>query len=607
MKRQFMHLCLTALLALMGGSAVMADNQITYSQGEAALNYGTGGKNAETYDVAMLIQNPALVGARILGVRIAFPFANDLSNASAWLTKQLPAIVSSKAGAPDITSKAFDIKEGTTEILFEQPYTLTAEGVYVGYSFDVAKVTTALRPVVTTAYTTPGGFYIHTTKVYRTAWRSLYTYAGDLAMEVLLEGDVIKTNAANVGQLPELNGQTGEPTTLTFEVVNYGAAGTSAIDYTINVNGQTLSATATPKLGATFGARAQVTTTLPSMSQKGNYPYTITIDKVNGMPNETTDARATGTLKDYNTLPKHRAVLEEYTGLWCGYCPRGFVGLEEMNRLFPDDFIGISYHNGDDMQITTNYPSNVAGFPDAWIDRVMQTDAYCGNEDYGTFGIDKAWKERCQVFAPAAVGVSSEWTDDNTLRATAHVTFPLAADECPYKVGFALVADGLTNESWAQSNYYAGQAGWPSNMNPFTSGSSNVYGLTFNDVIIDSSADRGIEGSLTAPIEEDVEQTFSYDFDISKISQKIVPADRTKLRVVAMLIDSQTGQIVNAHKAQAGQTSTGIQSAASAGKVVRSVRYFDIQGRPVSLPARGLFIKAETLNDGSLRTTKVRR
>ena len=199
MKRQFMHLCLTALLALMGGSAVMADNQITYSQGEAALNYGTGGKNAETYDVAMLIQNPALVGARILGVRIAFPFANDLSNASAWLTKQLPAIVSSKAGAPDITSKAFDIKEGTTEILFEQPYTLTAEGVYVGYSFDVAKVTTALRPVVTTAYTTPGGFYIHTTKVYRTAWRSLYTYAGDLAMEVLLEGDVIKTNAANVG------------------------------------------------------------------------------------------------------------------------------------------------------------------------------------------------------------------------------------------------------------------------------------------------------------------------------------------------------------------------------------------------------------------------
>lgn len=607
MRRTISQFCLAVALAFLGVGPALADNQITYALGDGTHVYGTGGKNVETYDVAIRILDSSLVGAQIQAVRIAFPFTEGLSNAKAWLTRELPAIKSSKAGDPDITSKAFDIAKGYTEVVFDQPYTLTSDGVYVGYSFDVPKSEEVLRPVLTSGFTSPDGFYIHTTKVFRTAWRSLYGIAGDLAIQVVLAGDILKDNAASVANLPEVNVAVGEPSTISFSIVNHGCAGVSSVAYSIEVAGQTINENADLTLKPIYGAAATVQATLPAMEQKGNYPCNVTITKVNGMPNEDVAPTATGSLKAYNILPRHRPVLEEYTGLWCGWCPRGFVGLEEMNRLYPDDFIGISYHNGDEMAITNNYPSDVAGFPDAWIDRTYQTDAFTGDNPGYAFEVDKAWEKRRQVFSPAQVEVGSQWIDDNTLRASASVVFPIGSDECPYKVGFSLVADGLTDPGWGQSNYYAGSSEWPSLLDEFVQGSGTVYGLVFNDVIIDNSADRGIVGSLSAPIVDDVAQTVDYDFDISQIPLKLVPADRTKLRVVAMLIDSRTGEIVNANKAQAGSNSaTSIRLAHDEGELVKHVRYYDLQGRPVSLPRRGIYLRSETLQNGQVLTRKVR-
>ena len=617
--RQFLLSSLTAAALTLGVQSAAAGD-IVYSLGDSTLNYGTGGKNAETYDVALRISDPALVGVSIKGVRIAFPSVENLSGAKAWLTRELPAIKSSKAGDPDIASQDFTIAEGYNEVLFAEPYTITEEGVYVGYSFDAAKVDAALRPVVTTGYTSPDGFYIHTTKVYRTAWRSLYQTAGDLAIQVLLSGDAIKSNAAAVGSIPEVNTKTGEPTAVTFEVVNHGSQGIQSVDYTFEVAGQTASGHADlpTAISGIYSAAAEVSIQLPAIDSKGSYPLHVQIDKVNGVANEDAHPSETGLVNVYNTLPKHRAVVEEYTGTWCGYCPRGFVGLEEMQRLYPDDFIGISYHNGDPMEVvsSTDYPWNekvlgdFPGFPSAAIDRVFQTDAFCGDSEYGTFGIDKTWLRRNEVFAPASVDVEAQWTDasQGTLEATAHVTFPLDRSDQPYEVGFVLVSDGLTGtgSSWSQSNYYSGAQGWPASMDEFTQGDSYVSGLTYNFVLVARSGIAGIEGSLSSPIVSDVAQSYSYQFDVAALGTTLVQ-DKSKLRVVALLINKETGEIVNANKVQAGGTTTAIgQIAHTGGEVVETVTYHDLQGRRVSQPRHGLYIKSETLRNGTVRSQKVR-
>ena len=55
----------------------------------------------------------------------------------------------------------------------------------------------------------------------------------------------------------------------------------------------------------------------------------VNVLKVNGVDNEEEAvAEATTPVFVLNTLPRHRSLLEEYTGLWCGWCPRGFVALE---------------------------------------------------------------------------------------------------------------------------------------------------------------------------------------------------------------------------------------------------------------------------------------
>ena len=60
------------------------------------------------------------------------------------------------------------------------------------------------------------------------------------------------------------------------------------------------------------------------------------------------------------------------------------------------------------------------------------------------------------------------------------------------------------------------------------------------------------------------------------------------LKVVALLIDATTGKVVNANKAKPGNSS-GI-SIIEAGNRSNSATYFDLQGRRVVKPAKGLYI-----------------
>ena len=612
---------MTIALAFMATGFVFADKEMVYSLGDSTQTFGTGYKKAETYNVALRISDASLVGAKVKAVRIAFPFTENLSEARAWLSKELPVVKSMKAGDPDITSKSFDIAQGYTEVVFDEPYTITAEGVYVGYAFKTEKVDgDALQPVVTTDNTSPDGFYIHSTGTYRTAWRSLYSEAGQLAIQVVLESDSFKDDAVSVTAIKELNVQTGNVAEGVFEIANHGANGVRSIGYTVSVAGQEYAAEADVALTNVYGTFAEVSFRVPAIAEKGSYPLTVAVTKVNGVANEDAQPSLQSVVNAYSTLPIHRAVLEEYTGTWCQYCPRGFVGLEEMNRLFPNDFIGISYHNGDPMEIvgTSGFPWNTKvlgsfpGYPSAAIDRVHQTDAFCGDGAYGTFGIDKVWSERCSVFAPAAVDIDTRWTDDNMLEATAYITFPVSAADCPYEVGFVLVEDGMTGDTkaWAQMNNYSGATGWPSSMDMFTSAPSTVVGLAYNDVIVARSGIAGIEGSLSAPIVEDVAQSYSYSFKIDEIvntSSAALVQDKSKLRVVVLLLSTETGEIVNANKVQAGESTTTAvnRPAVTPSEVVSRVTWYDMQGRRVQMPQHGLYVKVETLANGSQRVQKM--
>ncbi|MGX8695163.1 MAG: hypothetical protein ACSW8D_02155 [Prevotella sp.] len=594
-----------------------AANEIVYSRGDSAFVIGTGSAKAETYDVAMHLTDRALVGLKVKALRIVFPSSNDLSDAKAWLSLQLPSIKSQRMQEPDIAVQPFEASKGYTQVDFATPYTITEDGLYVGYSFKVAKGNSPQRPLVVTGHISQGGLFLHTSDIYRTAWHDLADTYTDAALQVVLEGEGIREHAVGVSYVEEYKGRTGQPTSTIIEIINHGTQGVASLDYTYEIAG--LSGSVHQDLGSKrlpgiFGRSTTFEVQLPAVAEKGAYPVVVTITSVDGFQNEDLSPQGQGLANLYHTLPVHRAVLEEYTGTWCGYCPRGFVGLEEMNRLHPDDFIGISYHNKDPMEVMSSaqYPSNISGFPSAFLDRQLSTDAFSGNAGGKTFGIEDLWSRACNVVAPAEVEVSSVWTEDSILTATARITFPLDRDDCPYEVGFILLSDGLTGTSsnWKQANYYSGETGWPSSMDLFTKGGNYVSGLTYNFVYLARSSMSGIENSLQSPIVADVAQTCDYSFDLREIrntSGQPVVQDKNNLRVVALLFDKPTGVILNANKAAAGTSSvTSIgQPTGATDQRVCSTQWYDLHGHRIVSPRHGLYIKTEILGDGSIRSSKV--
>jgi len=236
--RQTLISALVALLSLAAGGRAAATD-ILYSRGDSATVMGTGATKAETYDVAQLLNDKALVGMKIHALRITFPYANGLSEGKAWLSTQLPTIKSQKMQAPDIALQEFTPQKGYTEVVLAEPYTITEAGLYIGYSFRMEASSPARKPVVTTKQTSENGFFLHSSQVYRTAWHDMTSEYKDLALQVVLSGDEVHEVAAGVNNVRNIEGRTGVTTSTTFDVINHGTQGVRSIDYTYEIAGQT--------------------------------------------------------------------------------------------------------------------------------------------------------------------------------------------------------------------------------------------------------------------------------------------------------------------------------------------------------------------------------
>lgn len=585
--------------------------------GEIALNlgfaesqnkaYGTALNDDETYDVTFHLKDPSLVGTQVVAINVPFYSIDEISNTKVWLSKSLS--LADGQFTPDALVQDFVAGKGFTKVVLNQPYTITEDGIYIGYTFTQAADPFA-TPVVLTGYTSDGGFIIHTDKVFQNGWFNKYEEYGDLALEVVLKGDKIKAFAVSPENAQDFFAQVDQESQMSVDITNYGYKGAKNIDYTYEVAG--LSGTGhidlDPALEAAYGAFHNFNIPLPAIAQKGAYPLTIKVTKVDGETNEALDNDVEATVNVFTVMPKKRPVLEEYTGTWCGYCPRGFVALQKMSKLYPDDFIALSYHNGDPMEFTTNFPSDVEGFPDAWLDRVHQTDAYCGDEEYAVWGIEKVWLDHCKDFGIADLNLTANWTDEkqNAIDINTIATFPLPINNSPYILEYALVADGLTGtgSKWAQSNYYSGAEGWPADMFKFTAGDDYVNGLVFNDVIVEREI---VDEALPATIAEDAVIGHNYQmFADNALNTNYEPIiqDKNKVNIVVMLVNTLTGKIANAAKCRVMAAGTGINDAPTS-HIIDTVSYYDLSGRKVLIPNGGVYIKAIRYKDGTTLNKKV--
>lgn len=577
-----------------------------------------GTTKAETYDVAIRLKNPVLTGTRITGIRVAVPETSGIEAPSGWLSEELH--LDNKLNAPDVCSAEATIADGVLSVTFDTPYTITDEGVYVGYSLTVGELTeTSRRPLATGIGSNDDGLYIHTSRTYM-KWRSISSTINMVSgLEVLIDGDFDQASISIEAQPTYYVAMSDEQLTIPVNLGCYSAAPLQSISLTASAAGMepvSYSQTFDPQLSLQFGHSTPIALQLPNNFDKGTHELTLTIDKVNGQDNLNAARTATTTLSVLTRVPVKRPLVEEYTGLWCGWCTRGFAALEYMNETYPEDFIAVAYHNGgsDDPMSTISqnaYPNNVTGFPDAYIDRQYEGDPYYGKANEG-FGMEEMWKALCGGLAPVDLDGKAILGDDRVVRVDAEAYFVMAGDT-DYDYQVLLAGNGLTDESWVQANYLSRYTqeqqvfDIPQAM-AFCSGgkygTAKVKDLVFNDVLLMRTAKtpladaEGLAPDTKAPVKAEFD--LNNAFGLTGVNL----ADKAKdFFVVLCAIDRATGYVVNAAKLKVDDGS-GVASVSAAD--VESTVWYDLQGRPAA-DGKGLLIRQDRLSDGTLRTVKVIR
>ena len=601
-------------------NSVLADGETALNLGVANYAFGSGSAAAETYDVAMKVMDGSsgakLTGKKVVGVSVPFISIEGISNAKAWVSTSIE-LNEDGTFTPNGAVKEFTLADnGFTTVKFDEPVEIPEDGLFIGYSLTA---TGGSSPIVLTQTVNIGGFLIHSDKVYRLGWADMANSGdGDLALEAILTG--CDDNAAEIAQLANVYLTTGKAGQTTAFVANYGCKDLQSIAYDYKVLGYDAAAdkeitlegkgeASNLNVPRVFGGYKAVTMDVPAVSVPTDAIFYADVTKANGQDNAIEDLEAQCNVFVMNFLPKKRPLMEEYTGTWCGYCPRGFVGLEKMAELYPEDFIALSYHNADPMEVTENFPNDVQGFPAAYLDRAQEVDAYYGSGNVD-FGIEQTWLQRCQDFGTADVDVEAAWSEDeSTIDIKSTVKFARSEDYAGYRMAYAVVADGLTGttDDWAQSNYFAnGAYGYPLYMDQFSKGADKVTGLVFNDVFAAATDYSGVEGSLPESVTEGESYTHTYSFsaaDIVNLNYEPMIQNKNKVRVVAILV-TEWGDVLNANRCKV-TGATAISTVNGTSDTVVKTEYFDLAGRKVLLPANGIYVKSQQMKNGQTVTTKV--
>jgi thiol-disulfide isomerase/thioredoxin len=245
--------------------------------------------------------------------------------------------------------------------------------------------------------------------------------------------------------------------------------------------------------------------------------------------------------KLFNSLsqasPK-KVVIEEGTGTWCGWCPRGAVAMDQMYQNHPNDFIGIAVHNGDPMTVTEyDNGTDLSGYPGCNVDRALLDESVSANlfESY--------YQERISLAVPAGLSMTVSGTTNKTINVSA--TFRTVFASANYRLGVVIIEDNVTGTTSAynQTNFYAGGAngamgGYESLPNPVPA-ASMVYDHVGRALLGGFS---GQANSVPTTITDGLAASYTFNYTIPSTSNS------ANMSAVALLIDNATGEIVTAEK-----------------------------------------------------------
>ena len=587
----------------------VADNQMWYGYykgTEPIVGMGVPSPGVINEMIYINADDPNISGKTIKAVRFRIQGTPDLSDFTVWLAPQMP-YPASEGHIMTVDVDETELKDTLwNEVLLPEGYAVPDTGVYVGYSFYTAATTRqSTYPVMTTNdRIAPEGSMFDWEEAFMSGWQWYPGgQMGKLCIQVLLEGE-FNQNAAILGDLGNHIVVAGESVEVPVDLTNNGMAGITDFDYQVYTNdvAGVEKHVVLPEPFTVFGGKTKTTVELDADPEYAWAEKKVKITKVNGQPNLQADVAGTGSLITLAKDSHRRALVEEYTGTWCGYCPRGTVGLRKLQEDFGDDVVAVSIHTDDPMAIL-GYQAiyeNVRSYPSAHINRVLDVDPYAGSLRV-PYGVKTDVEQQLALPTEATLDLEAQWSNDAFTRiaVTSKMRFQYNSADSPYAMAYVLVEDGLQCDTtgWEQANFYyyfkdyeeyqPGTQMYEDFKEYLSTDSDVMEGVVYDDVAVAAyGVSEGLPGSVKAPIVVDEEKTHSYTISVAN---NALIQDKSKLSVAAFIIDKTDGRVVNAAIVPVEGYELGIDDALTSNGN-RAVSRYSIDGRRLTAPQRGLNI-----------------
>lgn len=565
-----------------------------YYMGESMDDFmGLGTGAAGSFRVAIKVPGDGvLAGTKIRGLNI--PAIGAYTDVTGWVATGLSN--STIKVKKEVTINA----AGWYVVEFDEPYEVPASGLYAGYTFT-SKDT---YPIATVGEDTPGGLYLATS-----ATGALQNYSdggfGVSALQIFVEGMVLPENGVTISGVSCEAAAKGSTGTALVKLASNSTNGAATVGYTLNVNGVETTGTATAGIPAGLNKTGMIEVPFTAPDEIGSFNASIAINTVNGVANELGTDPFAFTVSTVTRIVPRMTVIEEFTGTGCGYCPRGWVGMENVKAKQSDKALVIAWHryNSSDAMYQANYANlNFDGAPQCSVDRKTYPDPYWG-ESYSILEtVDKYNKATATV----DVKVKAQFVDETNKEVKVTSDTEFLTNTTGYTIAFVLTADSLTGTAtaWKQSNYYyqytPAQADVVEEMPELEYfckggkwGKSSVQ-LVFNDALLVSSyTSSGVSQvpAFTTGQAGDIEHS-EYTLTMPTKTALVNALKYNEIYATALVIDNK-GQIANAArvKVEAADTEETAISNVNVENKVADGRIYNINGQVVKdMNRRGLYI-----------------
>lgn len=470
------------------------------------------------------------VGKTVTGVRVGLNTSAD--ELRVFLTRSLD-------GEPLLTKDADRANVGNNMVKFDEPYTITGEGFYVGYEFKGEYAAMGISKCYN-----PNGNWTDLGSGWTNNAADASNPANALAIAARIEGDELPFEVALAG-VNNVTTHAGDPFQITGSVLNISDEKILKyrIGYTVGDEEEQYA-----DFEQTIGARSDGEF---SISHDGIYSATSVPLKVRLVSaGDRDDVYAANNTANASILfayvgAQKRAVMEEFTGIYCGYCPRGIVGIQKCQERFGDRFIAIAKHcysGTPSGLLSPTYDYNIGGgFPKCIIDRRYQCDP---GPSKSPGYVSASLSQGCSA-GVAVEAYFDEGGDSTQIQARVTAQFTSAHTGGGYRFALAIVEDGVTG--YQQANNFSGSS---TEMGGFENLPSHAS-IDFDHVArMGLGVKDGIENSIPKNVDEFHPVVYTATLDVPANVQR-----KKNLRVVALLINTSTGYIDNA--AETGYVKVG--------------------------------------------------